>query len=330
MKNILICGAGGFIGTHLISDLKAKGHRVVGVDLKHPEFSETDASEFLLRDLGDERAVANLFKIQPRFDEVYQLAADMGGAGYIFTGGHDANIMRNSALVNLNIAKWAIKSKVGKLLYTSSACIYPSTIQDEPNNPGLQEWMAYPANPDSDYGFEKLFSERLYLACHRNFGLNLRISRLHNIFGPHGSYDNGKEKAPAAICRKVASAPDSGEIEIWGDGEQTRSFLYIADCLNGMAALMESTFMGPVNIGSEEQVSINQLAEIAISLSGKRLRIKHLTDEATMKKQGVRGRNSHNKLMKEKTNWEPIISLKEGMANTYEWIKRRVKHGQSI
>ncbi len=317
MKKALVCGAGGFIGSHLVKRLKKEGFWVRGVDLKYPEFSETEADEFIIGDLRDPIVCQNILNCP--FDEVFQLAADMGGAGYIFTGENDANVIHNSAQINLNIAYYAVKAKVKKLFYSSSACIYPAHNQINPNNPNCSENSAYPANPDSEYGWEKLFSERLYMAFNRNYGLNIRIARFHNIFGIEGSWNNGKEKAPAAICRKVAEAKDNGEITIWGDGNQTRSFLYIDECLEGVRKLMDSDFAGPVNIGSDEMVTINQLAEMAMGVAGKKLSIKHIDGPL-----GVRGRNSDNKLIKEKLNWIPSTKLEDGLRKTYEWINGKV------
>jgi nucleoside-diphosphate-sugar epimerase len=269
--------------------------------------------------LRDPQVCARLFD-RP-IDEVYQLAADMGGAGYIFTGEHDADVMHNSALINLNMAKLCVEHKVKKVFYSSSACIYPAYNQQDPNNPKCSEDSAYPAMPDSEYGWEKLFSERLYLAFMRNYGLNVRIARLHNIFGPQGTWRGGREKAPAAICRKVAMAKDGGEIEIWGDGNQTRSFLYIDECVEGIRRLMESDFPGPVNIGSEEMVTINQLVDMVCEIAGKRLKKRHdLT-----KPQGVRGRNSDNRLIREKLGWAPSMPLEEGLRRTYAWIEQQVR-----
>src|SRR5581483_9895887 len=259
MKTAIVCGAGGFIGSHLVKRLKKEGFWVRGVDLKKPMFGKTVADDFIVGDLTDPKIVAKV--IDKKFDEIYQLAADMGGAGYIFTGEHDADVMHNSATINLNVGRRAVETNAGKIFYSSSACIYPERNQMDPDNPNCAEDSAYPAEPDSEYGWEKLFSERMYLAYHRNYGLNVKIARFHNIFGPEGTWDGGREKAPAAICRKVAEAEDGGEIEIWGDGKQTRTFLYVDECLEGVRRLMNSNFSGPVNIGSEEMVSINQLAE---------------------------------------------------------------------
>lgn len=317
MKKALICGAGGFIGSHLVKYLKSKGYWVRGVDLKRPEYSQTAADEFVVGDLRDQVFCRKI--LDKAFDEVYQLAADMGGAGYIFTGEHDADVMHNSAQINLNILDLAKKMGVGKIFYSSSACIYPVHNQKDPQNPKCSEESAYPAAPDSEYGWEKLFSERMYLAYYRNYGVQVRIARFHNIFGPEGSWNNGKEKAPAAICRKVAEAADGGEIEIWGDGKQTRSFLYIDECLKGVRKLMDSHFTEPVNIGSEEMVSINQLATIVMGIANKKLTIKHITGPL-----GVRGRNSDNKLIKQKLNWAPSYPLQKGLELTYRWIENQV------
>ena len=316
-KTTLVCGAGGFIGGHLVTRLRREGYWVRGVDLKYPEFSKTASNDFVIGDLRDPGFCKSI--LDRPFDEVYQLAADMGGAGYIFTGEHDADVMHNSATINLNMVNLSQKVGVKKILYTSSACIYPEYNQMDPDNPKLSEDSAYPAAPDSEYGWEKLFSERMYLAYYRNYGLQVRIARLHNIFGPEGTWRGGKEKAPAAIARKVAEAVDGGEIEMWGDGKQTRSFLYIDECLEGMRHLMKSEFIGPVNIGSEEMVSINTLAEICMEISGKKLRIKHIEGPT-----GVRGRKSDNNLIKEKLHWAPSKTLKEGLVITYNWILEQV------
>lgn len=319
MKNALVCGAGGFIGGHLVQRLKTEGYWVRGVDLKENEFGNMDADDFVLGDLRDPALCASLFD-RP-FDEVYQLAADMGGAGYIFTGEHDADVMHNSALINLNIAKLCAEHRVGRVFYSSSACIYPEYNQRDPQNPKCSEDSAYPAAPDSEYGWEKLFSERMYLAFMRNYGLEVRIARLHNIFGPQGTWRGGREKAPAAICRKVAEAEDGGEIEIWGDGKQTRSFLYVDECIEGIRRLMASDFPGPVNIGSEEMVTIDQLVDLVCEIAGKRLRKRY----DLSKPQGVRGRNSDNRLIREKLGWEPTMPLKEGLERTYRWIEEQVR-----
>lgn len=328
MKTALVCGAGGFIGHHLVKRLKSEGYFVVGVDLKRPEFEETEADEFLLYDLRDPLKVSLAMfapkqsypKDENAFDEVYQLAADMGGAGYIFSGDHDADLMHNSALVNLNVAHYAKEFGVKKVFYSSSACMYPQGYQMQTGFAvdGLKEEHAYPADPDSEYGWEKLFSERLFLAYHRNYNLNVRIARFHNIYGPMGTYEGGREKAPAAICRKVIENDSS--VVIWGDGEQTRSFLYIDDCIDAVRLLMQSDFKEPINIGSEEMVSINELANMAMLIGGKNLFIEHIDGP-----QGVRGRNSNNDLIRTVLNWEPKYSLMEGLGKTYTWIKSQMK-----
>ncbi|MDO8589708.1 MAG: NAD-dependent epimerase/dehydratase family protein [bacterium] len=315
-KKILVCGAGGFIGGHLVKKLKGEGAWVRGVDLKQPEFSPTVADEFVIGDLRDQSVVKNVLD-QP-FDEVYQLAADMGGAGYIFSGEHDADVMHNSASINLNVVSFGQKAGIKKIFYSSSACIYPEYNQLDPDNPKCSEESAYPAAPDSEYGWEKLFSERMYLSYYRNYGLDVRIARFHNIFGPEGTWRGGKEKAPAAMCRKVAEASEGGTIEIWGDGKQTRSFLYIDECLDGVRRLMDSDFTGPVNIGSDEMVTINGLAEMVMEIAGKKLSIKHIEGPL-----GVRGRNSDNKLIKEKLSWAPSQKLQIGLAETYRWIDKQ-------
>jgi nucleoside-diphosphate-sugar epimerase len=313
-KRILVLGAGGFIGSHLVKRLKREGHWVRGVDLKYPEFAPTQADEFVIGDLRDPK-VCDLV-IDTSIDEIYQLAADMGGAGFVFTGDNDADIMHNSALINLNVAEQAVKKNVNKVFYSSSACMYPEYNQLDPENPKCSEDSAYPAAPDSEYGWEKLFSERLYLAFHRNYDLDVRIARYHNIFGPEGTWRGGREKAPAALCRKVAEAEDGGYIEVWGDGKQTRSFLYIDECLEGTRRLMDSDFTGPVNIGSEEMVTIDELAQMIIDISGKNLGIKHVPGP-----EGVRGRNSDNRLIEEKIGWKPTQPLRVGLEKTYRWIE---------
>jgi nucleoside-diphosphate-sugar epimerase len=317
-RRALVTGAGGFIGSHLVKRLKKEGYWVRGVDLKYPEFSETAADDFVIGDLRDQTVCKSITNI--RFDEVYQLAADMGGAGYVFTGEHDADIMHNSVSINLNMVKRCRMTEAGKIFYSSSACMYPKYNQVDPNNPKCSEDSAYPADPDSEYGWEKLFSERLFLAYHKNYGMQVRITRFHNIFGPEGAWNDGREKAPAAICRKVAETPDNGEIEIWGDGKQTRSFLYIDECLEGVRRLMDSDFIGPVNIGSEEMVTINGLAEMIIKKSGKRLKIINIPGP-----QGVRGRNSDNRLIRDKLGWAPSIHLEKGLKLTYAWIKEQIE-----
>jgi nucleoside-diphosphate-sugar epimerase len=316
-KKALVLGAGGFIGGHLVKRLKSEGYWVRGVDLKEHEYATLPADEFVVGDLRDPRICDTV--ISADIDEIYQLAADMGGAGYIFTGAHDADIMHNSATINLNVVSIAAKKKIKKVFYSSSACMYPEHNQLDPENPNCEESSAYPANPDSEYGWEKLFSERLYLAYHRNYGLEVHIARFHNIFGPEGTWTGGKEKAPAALCRKVAEAPDGGQIEIWGDGEQTRSFLYVDECVEGVRRLMESDFTGPVNIGSDEMVTINQLASLAMEVAGKKLAVKHIDGPL-----GVRGRNSHNELIFQKLGWKPTQPLKDGLAKTYAWVAEQV------
>jgi nucleoside-diphosphate-sugar epimerase len=313
----LVCGAGGFIGHHLVRRLKREGFWVRAADLKFPRFSETEADDFVIGDLRDRYFVRQL--VDRRFDEIYQLAADMGGAGYIFTGEHDADVMHNSATVNLNVLQAAHDRNSRRIFYSSSACIYPEHNQLDPDNPNCAESSAYPAAPDSEYGWEKLFSERLYLAYSRNHGMQVRIARYHNIFGPEGSWNDGKEKAPAAVCRKVAMASNDGEVEIWGDGKQTRSFLYVDECLEGTTRLMRSDFMGPVNIGSDEMVTINQLVDSVAGIARKTLRKRHI-DGPT----GVRGRNSDNRLIREKLNWSPSTLLLDGLQATYGWINNQV------
>lgn len=316
-KRALVCGAGGFIGGHLVKRLKVEGYWVRGVDLKEHEFCPTHADDFVLGDLRDPVLCERV--IDGGLDELYQLAADMGGAGFVFTGDNDAAIMHNSAMINLNVAEEARKKGVGKIFYSSSACIYPERNQRDPENPNCAEESAYPADPDSEYGWEKLFSERLYMSYVRNYRMEIHIARFHNIFGPEGTWDGGREKAPAAMCRKVAEAPDGGVIEMWGDGRQTRSFLYIDECLEGVRRFMGSDFLGPVNIGSEEMVSINELAEMAMGIAGKRLSIRHVEGPL-----GVRGRNSDNRLLSEKLGWQPTQPLLAGMATTYAWIEEQV------
>lgn len=313
MKKAIVLGAGGFIGAHLVKKLKSLDYYVTGVDLKYPEYSASSADNFIIGDLREQELCRKV--IVDDYDELYQLAADMGGAGYISTGAHDANIMCNSALINLNLVDQLIKNKINKVFFSSSACVYPEHNQIDPNNPICSEDSAYPAAPDSEYGWEKLFSERLYLALHRNYGIDVKIARYHNIFGPEGSWQGGKEKAPAAICRKVIQADDGGNIEIWGDGNQTRSFLYIDECIDATLQLMNSDFHGPVNIGSEELITINQLAEIAIGISGKSLGITHVPGPT-----GVRGRNSDNTLIKEKLKWNHSMPITDGITKLYKWI----------
>lgn len=317
-KTALVLGAGGFIGGHLVKRLKREGYWVRGVDLKHHEYVTSPADEFVIGDLRDPLVVSRV--IDRQFDRIYQLAADMGGAGFVFTGENDSEIMHNSAMINLNIAEQASKVGVGILFYSSSACIYPERNQMDPNNPNCEESSAYPSAPDSEYGWEKIFSERLYLAFHRNKNLNVRIARFHNIFGPEGTWQGGREKAPAAICRKVAEVNDGGEIEVWGDGKQTRSFLYVDECLEGVDRLMNSDFIGPVNIGSEEMVSINDLVQMTADIAGKRVSMKHVKGPL-----GVRGRNSDNRLIQEKLGWAPSESLRTGLEKTYLWISKEVE-----
>ncbi len=317
-KTALVCGAGGFIGGHLVKRLKQEGFWVRGLDLKFPEFDETQADDFVIGDLRDQSVCDRV--IDRRFDEVYQLAADMGGAGYIFTGEHDADIMHNSATINLNVADRAHKRNIRTVFYSSSACMYPAYNQEDPDNPNCVESSAYPAAPDSEYGWEKLFSERLFLAYNRNHGMANRVARYHNIFGPQGTWQGGKEKAPAAVCRKVASAPNNGEIEIWGDGKQTRSFLFIDECIEGTLRLTRSNFEGPVNIGSDEMVTINQLVDIVSDIAGKTLHKNHIPGP-----EGVRGRNSDNHLIQEKLGWRPSATLRSGLEKSYAWIEHELR-----
>lgn len=321
-QTALVCGAGGFIGSHLVKRLKKEGYWVRGVDLKFPEFSPSAADEFVIGDLRDQGVCRDI--TDRSFDELYQLAADMGGAGYIFTGDHDADVMHNSATINLNLVERCRLKGIKKVFYSSSACMYPAYNQENPDNPKCSEDSAYPAAPDSEYGWEKLFSERLYLAYQRNYGLEVRIARFHNIFGPEGTWKGGKEKAPAAICRKVAEAPPNGDIQIWGDGKQTRSFLYIDECIEAVRKLVSSDFMGPVNIGSEEMVTINKLVEIVTGIAGKQLTVKHVTGPT-----GVRGRNSDNGLIRKKLGWAPSAALRDGLTLTYTWIHGQVQKERS-
>lgn len=330
MKKIVVLGGGGFIGGHLAKRLKNEGNFVRICDIKNHEYFSHDeiCNEFVLADLTDPVVVAKV--IDENVDEVYQLAADMGGAGYIFTGDNDANVMHNSAMINLNVAKEAVNKKVKKVFYSSSACMYPEYNQLDPLNPNCEESSAYPANPDSEYGWEKLFSERLFLAFNRNYKLDVRVARFHNIFGPQGTWKDGKEKAPAAMSRKVAEAAPGTSIEVWGDGQQTRSFLYVDECVEAVLRLMTSDFMGPVNIGSEEMVSINQLAQMAIDISGKDIAIKNIDGQEFIDKYGfkcptgVRGRNSDNKLYREKMEWVVSEPLLVGMKKTFNWINEKV------
>ena len=312
-KKALVCGAGGFIGSHMVKKLKLEGYWVRGADVKEPDFSGTEADEFLTGDLTDQAFCDDVTNIE--FDEIYQFAADMGGAGYIFTGEHDADVMNNSATINLNILR-NIKDYKPKIFFSSSACMYPEHNQLDPNTPDCREDTAYPANPDSEYGWEKLFSERLYLSYHRNYDVPVRIARYHNIFGPEGTWTGGREKAPAAICRKVAELPqEGGTIEVWGDGLQTRSFLFVDECVEATYRLVQSDFTGPVNIGSEEMVSINQLVDIAAKAADKKVEKNHIEGPL-----GVRGRNSNNDLIKEKLDWNYTMTLEEGIKKTYDWI----------
>ena len=354
-KTALVLGAGGFIGSHMVRRLRSEGYWVRGVDVKYPEFGETEANEFVQEDLRDVRVVNEVIQfkgysgnyngnvpyqyVQP-FDEIYQFAADMGGAGFVFTGENDADIMHNSVTINLNVLEEVRKlnetfdgvvkdwtecnrpdlDQPTKIFYSGSACMYPEHNQLDPDNPDCREESAYPANPDSEYGWEKLFSERLYFAYNRNHGIPVRVARYHNIFGPEGTWDGGREKAPAAICRKVAYLPESGgAIEVWGDGLQTRSFLFIDECIEATRRLMDSDFMGPVNIGSEEMVTINQLVDTAARVSGKEVRKMHIDGPL-----GVRGRNSNNDLIREKLGWDYSQTLEEGIRKTYEWIEARI------
>jgi nucleoside-diphosphate-sugar epimerase len=302
----------------MVRRLKEEGYMVRGVDLKYPEFSATQADDFVIGDLREQELCRGVTK--DGFDEIYQFAADMGGAGFVFTGDNDADILHNSALINLNMVEVALKTEVKKIFYSSSACMYPEYNQLDPENPKCTEDSAYPAAPDSEYGWEKLFSDRLFLAFHRNHGLPVRIARYHNIFGPEGSWTGGREKAPAALCRKVAEAPDGGEIDVWGDGKQTRSFLYIDECIEATRRLVESEFVGPVNIGSEEMVTLDELAQMIMDIAAKKVRIKHVPGPL-----GVRGRNSDNALFAEKVGWRVSEQLVEGLKRTYPWVKAQVE-----
>ena len=319
MKTILVCGAGGFIGNHLVDSLKNKGHYVVGADLKVPPYNATTADKFYIVDLRDQYAVDDLFSAHA-YDEVYQLAADMGGAGYLFTGDHDADIMHNSVQINLNILDNCKRYKTGKVFYSSSACVYPEYNQLDPDNPVLSEDSTYPADPDSEYGWEKLFSERLYMTYSKNYGIDVRIARFHNIFGPRGSWDNGKEKAPAALCRKVALCKEGGVIDVWGPGNQTRSFLFIDECVEGMQRIMASDYTKPVNLGSTRMISINNLVLLIAKLNGKNVSIRNVDGP-----RGVMGRNSDNNLIKEVIGWTPDEDLETGLIKTYAWIQEQIK-----
>lgn len=321
MTKALVLGAGGFIGSHLVERLKSEGAWVRGVDLKRPRYAASPADEFIVGDLRQAEVCAAV--LDKRFDEVYQLAADMGGAGFVFTGEHDAAIMHNSAQINLHVLEGVRRHGVGRIFYSSSACMYPAHNQEDPDNPNCAEHSAYPAAPDSEYGWEKLFSERLYFAYARNHGIAVRVARFHNIFGPLGSWNDGREKAPAALCRKIASVADGGEIEMWGDGTQTRSFLYIDECLEGVLRLTRSDFAGPVNIGSDEMVSLNQFAAMIMAIAGKQVRIRHIPGPT-----GVRGRNSDNRLIAERLGWQPTWSLRQGLVRTYQWIESQIRAGR--
>jgi nucleoside-diphosphate-sugar epimerase len=320
MADALVCGAGGFIGGHLVRRLRAEGFRVRGVDLKWPEFAPTAADEFVIGDLRDADLCRRV--VDRDFDEVYQLAADMGGAGYIFSGDHDADLMHNSATINLNMLEACRARGVRRVFYSSSACIYPARNQEDPDNPNCAEDSAYPAAPDSEYGWEKLFSERLYFAYQRNHRLPVRVARLHNVFGPQGTWTGGREKAPAALCRKVAAARDGEAIEIWGDGTQTRSFLYIDEALEGIVRLMRSDCPGPLNIGSAEMIGINDLARLVMRVAGKQVAIRNVPGPI-----GVRGRTSDNRRIRAVLGWEPTATLEAGIRETYRWIERQVQGG---
>jgi GDP-D-mannose 3', 5'-epimerase len=318
MKTALVCGAGGFIGHYMVNRLKREGFWVRGVDVHFPKFCDTQADDFLLADLRDPSVCRDV--LDRRFDEVYQFAADMGGAGFVFTGENDAEIMHNSSMINLNILEASYRRNVRRIFYSSSACVYAAFNQLDADNPNCAEESAYPAAPDSEYGWEKLFSERLYLSYARNKGMEVRIARYHNIFGPYGEWVGGREKSPAAICRKVAMADDGGEIEIWGDGQQTRSFLFIDECIEGTVRLIRSEWTGPVNIGSSEMISIDQLADIVMDIAGKRLVKNHVPGPL-----GVRGRNSDNRLIAERLGWAPTQPLRTGLERTYDWIVEQVQ-----
>jgi len=317
MKKAVVCGAGGFIGSHLVNKLKEEGFWVRGVDLKFPEFSQTSADDFIVGDLRDPTVCNRVF--DQYIDETYQLAADMGGAGFVFTGENDADIMHNSALINLNVLDACVKRNIKRIFYSSSACMYPEHNQLDPDNPNCVENSAYPANPDSEYGWEKLFSERLYFAFARNKGLDVRVARYHNIFGEEGTWDGGREKAPAAFCRKIAAASEGEKMLMWGDGKQTRSFLHVDECVEGTIRLMRSDWMGPVNIGSDEMVTINELAQMVMGVANKQLEIEHIDGPL-----GVRGRNSDNTLIRQKLGWAPSWPLKKGIQKTYPWVKAQL------
>ncbi len=322
-KKALVFGAGGFIGSHMVKRLKSENYFVVGVDIKKPEFEESDADEFYLKNLTNKKNIEEILKLQ-NYNEIYQYAADMGGAGFIFSGENDADIMHNSSTINLNLLKTVVENydkDFPKIFYSSSACIYPEEIQEVPDNKGLKESDAYPANPDSEYGWEKLFSERLYISYLRNYKLDVKIARFHNIYGPNGTWKGGREKAPAAICRKVAEAHHGDTIEIWGDGEQTRSFLFIDDCIEATRRLMNSNVNTPINIGSEEMISINNLVKLVSSIDNKSISIKHIDGPL-----GVRGRNSENSMIRERLNWDYEFKLKDGIEITYKWIVKQIEN----
>jgi GDP-D-mannose 3',5'-epimerase len=321
MKRILVLGAGGFIGGHLINALSGKGNYIVGVDLKQPLYRNVPADSYVLADMRDP-ATANSI-ITPDIDQIYQLSADMGGAGFVFTGTNDADIMRNSMQINLNVVDAAIRNPKMRIFYSSSACVYPFYNQTDSASPDCREETAYPAAPESEYGWEKLFSERLYLAAAKNYGCQIRIARFHNIFGPYGTWQGGREKAVAALCRKVAEAENGSAIDVWGDGEQTRSFLYVTDCISATIALMNSEFTGPCNIGSEEMISINQLVQLIIKVSGKDIKINHIPGPV-----GVRGRNSDNTLVRKETGWDYVVPLSDGIEKTYNWILTQVNNAK--
>ena len=331
MRRALVLGAGGFIGSHMVTRLKNEGFWVRGVDLKYPEYSKTTADEFFILDLRLRDSAVRSLTLDTKdehFDHVYQYAADMGGAGYIFTGENDADVMFNSASINLNILQTLAEFKIQsgssetKIFYSSSACIYPEQNQLDPDNPHCEEESAYPANPDSEYGWEKLFSERLFFAFNRNYQIPIAVARFHNIFGPEGTWDGGKEKSPAAICRKVAKLPSvGGTIEMWGDGKQTRSFLFVDECVEATRRLMDSDFQGPVNIGSEEMVTINELVDIVGTIANKTFSRSYKLDAPT----GVRGRNSSNVLIREKLGWDFELTLEQGLSRTYDWIREQIE-----
>ena len=319
---VLVTGAGGFIGGHLVRRLKSEGFWVRGADIKHHEFATSAADEFVKGDLRDPEVAK---RVVDGVEDVYQLAADMGGAGYIFTGEHDADVMHNSATINLNVLEFGRQAGVKRFFYSSSACIYPAYNQMDPDNPKCSEESAYPAEPDSEYGWEKLFSERLFLSYMRNHGLHIRVARFHNIFGPEGTWRGGREKSPAALCRKVIEAANGDKMEVWGDGKQTRSFLYVEECVDAIRRMMEGDFPGPLNVGSEEMVSINQLAELIMDVAWKKIAIQHVPGPL-----GVRGRNSDNRLIREKLKWEPTMPLREGIESTYRWIAEQVATSEPL